>query len=378
MRRRQISNPDAAARPSEVVDLPLAEVIERLHVTAETPIAAHLHGVSQDLPTQRYASIVDGKPDRLLVLVDLAPHQELKLDLEKVATTPEFKSLVHARKVPERKDDFAWENNVVAFRVYGPALQATGEITSGIDIWSKRVPDFITESFYHRDLEGVRTHNPALSYHKDNGQGLDSYEVGTSRGCGGTAVFLDGKLIPSQNAIASRILADGPIRVDFILDYGSWQAAGGTIHEMKRITLDAGSKLNRMRSTFTFDGALTTGPTLTVAAGIAMHTDAVLRQPSAAIASVWDTPQLATAGRIGTALVIPAAEKPKFVSLPMEGKVAGHALFLFDIHSGDTIDYYAGTVWSQADTPNQENFDAYLKDAEMRIDHPAYFHWQKK
>ena len=52
-------------------------------------------------------------------------------------------------RVPERKDDFVWENDKVAYRVYGPALQAMGEITSGIDVWSKRVPDLIVNAWYN-------------------------------------------------------------------------------------------------------------------------------------------------------------------------------------------------------------------------------------
>ena len=46
---------------------------------------------------------------------------------------------VHVRFVPERKDDFAWENDLIAFRAYGPALRYFPE-DSGFDAWPKRVP----------------------------------------------------------------------------------------------------------------------------------------------------------------------------------------------------------------------------------------------
>ena len=42
--------------------------------------------------------------------------------------------MTYGRFVPERKDDFTWENNRSAFRVYGPALEATGEISNGMDL----------------------------------------------------------------------------------------------------------------------------------------------------------------------------------------------------------------------------------------------------
>ena len=153
---------------------------------------------------------------------------------------------------------FCRENRLVAYRVYGPALQATGEIASGIDVWSKRVPNFVIDTFYKRDAEGQRTKNNALSYHKDNGQGLDSYEVGPSRGCGGTAVFADGKLFASKNYIRLKQLSTGPIRFSFEVTYAPWSADGDgngvEVTETKRITLDAGSRLNRIDSTYTFAG----------------------------------------------------------------------------------------------------------------------------
>lgn len=371
----EIRNPSTVTRDSEVVALPLADIARRLHVDIDAPLAAHLHGHSEALPTQIYATDVDSKPNQLLVLIDLLPNQRIRLDIDAVAEAPKFKPRVQGRLVPERMDDFAWENDLVAYRVYGPALQATGEIASGIDVWSKRVPDFITTSWYERDREGARTHNPELSYHRDNGQGLDSYEVGSSRGCGGTAVYLNGVLHPSKNFASARVLANGPLRLDFLLDYDPWSVGGGTVHEEKRITLDAGSRLNRMRSTFRFDGAVTDSKAVTVAAGIAMHKDAILHQPERRIASVWDTPQLVSAGRIGTALIVPSIERARFASLPMQGNVAGDALFLFDIKSGETIDYYAGSAWSQGGTPTQDDFDRNLKQRQIRLDHPVTYRW---
>ena len=359
-----------------MLDIPLAEMDAHLPVGTRF-VSAHVHGSGVALLTQRWASRVGGPVDRLLVLVNIAARQTVVIDLDAVAEEPRFASRVQARQVPERADDFAWENDRVAFRVYGPALEATGEVASGIDVWSKRVPDFVTTSWYERDLEGARTHRPELSYHRDNGQGLDSYDVGASRGCGGTAVWLDGQLIPSQNVTVSRILANGPIRLDFTLDYAPWRVAGAMVRETKRVTLDAGARLNHMRATYHFEGAAT----LTVAAGVAMHRDAVLHQPGldrpdAAIASVWDTPQLASAGRIGTALVLPPETHARFATLPMDGEAAGHALFLFDVRDGDTIDYFAGSAWSQADTPTQADFDRELVDARERMVHPVVVGWK--
>lgn len=91
--------------------------------------------------------------------------------------------------------DFAWENDKVAFRTYGPACQKLfedgkpgGLISSGIDCWLKRVDYPIIDKWYKKNEAGG-------SYHVDDGEGLDNYHVGTTRGCGGTAIIEDGKLV---------------------------------------------------------------------------------------------------------------------------------------------------------------------------------------
>ena len=261
-----VTNPLDVERLDEIVDLPLSEVLHQTHAKAADQIVVVDDVAKQRLPSQTY-STTGTAPDRFLILVKVPAHATLHLSFQRGGNPAPIEPLVFGREAPERKDDFAWENQLVAYRVYGPALQATGEITSGIDVWSKRVPNFVINTFYKRDAEGQRTKNPALSYHKDNGQGLDSYEVGPSRGCGGTAVFADGKLYVSKNYTSLKQLSTGPIRFAFELSYAPWEANGVEVTETKRITLDAGSRLNRIDSTFTFSG----DQTIDAAAGLAVH-----------------------------------------------------------------------------------------------------------
>jgi hypothetical protein len=279
------------------------------------------------------------------------------------------RALVFGREAAERKDDFAWENEQVAYRIYGPALQATGEITSGIDVWSKRIPNFVIDTFYKRDADGARTHDPNLSYHIDNGQGLDSYYVGPSRGCGGTAVFAGNKLIVSKNYTTLHLLGNGPIRFSFEVTYAPWDANGITVSETKRITLDAGTHLNKLDSTYTFNG----DSPLELAAGIAVHEGANAEFPIAgSIASVWDTPQIPSAGRIATGLVALPQQHARTVN------AAGHALLVFTRHSGEPFTYLAGSGWSQADMPTAAAWNAYLKQQLNMLQHPISFNWAPK
>jgi hypothetical protein len=364
----RLTNPTNIDRTEEVIELPLEQVARHLRFSATQvqSLVATDAVTKLRIPTQLYSSRPDSDPDTLLLLVKLPAkgvvNVVFKLD---PAATPQ-EPLVFGRAIPERKDDFAWENKVVAYRIYGPALEATGEISSGIDVWSKRIPNFVVNSFYKQDHEAAVTHNSALSYHNDNGIGLDSYDVGLSRGCGGTAVWADGKLNVSKNYTVAKIIAAGPIRFEFEVSYAPWQAGGRMVTETKRITLDAGSHLNKIVSTYTFDGE----SPLDLAAGIAIHQGAAATLPAGkSIASVWDTPQKPSAGRIATGLVSMPAEHATTIT------AANHALMLFQRHSGESFTYFAGSGWSKADTPTQDDWKTYLVRFQELQERPIAFTW---
>jgi hypothetical protein len=364
----RLGNPLGVDRMQEVVEIPLQQVTERLRLPAEklADLVALDSATQQRIPSQLYSHEGDAAPDTLLLLVQLPPHGTLNVSFHLDPAAASQRPLVFGREAPERKDDFAWENEVVAYRVYGPALQATGEIASGIDVWSKRVPNFVIDAFYKRDAEGQRTHNHALSYHKDNGQGLDSYEVGHTRGCGGTGVWADGRLYVSKNYTTKKVLGNGPIRFAFEVSYAPWDADGRTVTETKRITLDAGTHLNKIESTYTFQGATP----LELAAGIAIHKGAESRIPAAGrILSVWDTPQDPSAGRISTGLVaLPNQHAETLLA-------ADHALMIFTRRSGVPFSYFAGAGWSKADMPTADAWNAYLASFLNQHEHPITVHW---
>ncbi len=367
----RLTNPTNLDRTEEVVEIPLDQVARHLHFTAAQlqSLVATDAATKQRIPSQYYSSRPGADPDTLLLLVKLPAKGVFNASFNLDPKAPSQDPLVFGRAIPERKDDFAWENKVVAYRIYGPALEATGEISSGIDVWSKRIPNFVVDSFYKQDHEAAVTHNSALSYHNDNGIGLDSYDVGPSRGCGGTAVWVDGKLIVSKNYTTAKILAAGPIRFEFEVSYAPWQAGGRMVTETKHITLDAGSHLNKIVSTFTFDGE----SPLDLAAGIAIHEGGAATLPAGkSIAAVWDTPQKPSAGRIATGLVSLPAEHA------MTTTAGNHALMIFKRHSGESFTYFAGSGWSKADMPTQEDWNAYLIRFEELQEHPVAFSWTKK
>ena len=356
--------PDHKARLPEVLELNLEEVLRHIpdldHKSVEN---AETH---QRLTTQMYASPGSTSSDKLLIAIQVPASGRLVLDFVEKQRGDSPSPLVFGREAPERKDDFAWENQEVAYRVYGPALEATGEITSGIDVWSKRAPAFVIDSFYKHDAEGARTHNPALSYHKDDGVGLDSYQVGPTRGCGGTAIVSGDKLYVSKNYTHLKVLSNGPVRFEFEMTYAPWNADGTQVTETKRITLDAGSHLNRIQSTFTFSGQ----QTVQAAAGLALHPGADLHTfQNDSILSVWDTPQDPSAGRITTGLLTASGQAHHTATID------GQAMMIFPVRSGQSFTYYAGSGWSKSDMPTQQAWDAYLNATLSQVRHPLKVTW---
>ncbi len=150
----------------------------------------------------------------------------------------------YARLVPERKDDLAWENDKVAFRVYGPALRAGAE-DSGIDAWTKRVPYPVLNSWYRRDRM------EKISYHQDHGEGLDAFHVGNTRGCGGLGLWIDGKLVTADTYIGYKIHWTRPDVAEFttIFEYPIL-FEGKPVFEHRVTRLRLGQRLNEIEVFF--------------------------------------------------------------------------------------------------------------------------------
>ncbi|KRE97854.1 hypothetical protein ASG87_15130 [Frateuria sp. Soil773] len=361
----EVANTLPIRRPGEVLEVPLAELFRRRPAWRGCRLAARVDGSDRLVPVQRYADD-GGMPDTLLVQLDMAPRASVRLAIEPAADdaapTP---NPLHARKVPERDDDFAWENAQVTYRIYGPGLQAKGEVSSGIDVWSKRPPHRVIEDWYRRDRESQRRGDPSLSYHVDNGVGLDSYAVGHSPGAGGTAAWKDGKPAYSANPARVLVTATGPIRLRFEVDYAPWKAGAVFVREHKAVTLDAGSHMNRQAVSYRLEGARR----LTLAAGVSVHDGARVAHEGAASIAVWDTPQKADAGRIATALIVAPKEPARYA----EG--GGAAWALFDVGDGDTVRFASGAGWSKGDMPDFAAWQRYLGDYRQRWANPLRLRW---
>jgi hypothetical protein len=240
------------------------------------------------------------------------------------------------RAVPERADDFAWENDLVAFRAYGPALRAKAE-NSGIDCWLKRVSYPIIDRWYAQDAKGK-------SYHEDHGEGLDCYHVGSSAGTGGTGLWLNGKREPLEAYVTFKIFESSRERSRFKLTYER-EIDGVVYSEEKTITIELGEQLFRAHSVFRKNGRIAAG--LPVCVGVTTHDGraAAFSNRAEGWIACWekmDDSELGTAVRMAPDRI--GEIKPVEATQP-DG---GHILILATTDAQGAIDYEAGYGWKKA------------------------------
>ena len=364
------------ARTAETITIPWSEVVKALPGALLQKIAVK-DAQGRLLPYQvtNIAPLAKDPQGKGIAYGDLifqhdfaAGEKQAVFTVEKIAqVAPVFPSRAFARYVPERLDDFAWENDKIAHRCYGPALAAPAPagsgkevlVTSGIDVWCKRVAYPIVDRWYNKGHD---------HYHADEGEGMDMYQVGKTRGCGGTGVWDGQALYVGRNYTAWKVIANGPVRAIFELTYEAWDAAGLKVAEVKRYTVDAGHNLDQIDSTFTFSGA----PEITVAIGINKNGADKGQQPQVdcqrdaanSILRQWTVQK--TNGSLGIGIILPRGTAAGFA------EDSANSLVLAKVKNGVPLRFYAGAGWSKAgDFPTPESWDQYLRDCAQRANSPV-------
>lgn len=257
----------------------------------------------------------------------------------------------YCRFVPERADDFAWENDKIAFRAYGPALKEKGE-DSGFDCWLKRVEYPIINKWYKENTEGK-------SYHKDHGEGYDPYKVGSSRGCGGLALWIDGKMEISNVFIESKVIKCEKDESIFVLSY-EYKVGSDVYTEEKQISIKQGDRLFKSTSTFKKNGKIATN--LPIAIGLVRHhkTDLISKDLPKGWMSIWEPMD---DSELGTGVVIDPKGIVDFQLLETGKKLEDHALIITKTDATGQLEYYAGYGWKKAgEIKTTEQWNAYLQE----------------
>lgn len=363
------------ARPAETISVPWKRVNEILpnsrpeHLVIKDA-AGHvlpyqIINVSPEAKDPHYIGVAYSE---LLFQHDFAAGEKsAKFSIETTEdTVAPFPAKTFGRYVPERLDDFAWENDKVGHRTYGPALAAPDSthrgkevlVSSGLDIWFKRVSYPTVDRWYNVGHD---------HYHRDEGEGIDMYNVGSSRGAGGTGIWDGNKLYVSSNYSSWKVLANGPVRTIFELSYDAWDAAGTKVTEVKRFTVDAGHYFDRLDSTFGFSGPRQ----LTAAVGINRHpsdkgqevkVDFVQNVADKSLVQ-WVTQK--SDGDFGVAVIMPNAATPPFAG------DKNNMLELASVGNGQPLTYYVGAAWTRAgEIKSQAEWQRYVADEARRVRAP--------
>ncbi|KDN55064.1 DUF4861 domain-containing protein [Flavobacterium seoulense] len=230
----------------EVVSVSGKQLSNLLKGKKEKELRIKKAGTSEFVVLQWIDYNQDGIADELLFQAEVLAKSKANFEVFFDANIPlvESKITTYSRFVPERTDDYAWENDKVAFRTYGPDAQKRveekrpeGTLTSGIDLWLKRTDKPIINKWYAENAK------KSGYYHIDHGEGYDPYQVGPSRGTGGTGIWEDDKLLVSKNFVNYKTIAVGPLRTVFELVYAPWSPY--EVKETKRISLDLGSNFSK-------------------------------------------------------------------------------------------------------------------------------------
>lgn len=285
----------------------------------------------------------------LLLQIDLKAKSSLTLIIQK--GKPEiFRAKTYARFVPERLDDFAWENDKIAFRAYGKALEKTEGDAYGYDVWVKSTNKLVLNDRYKRN-----------DYHVDHGEGLDYYHVGYTLGAGNIAPFVKDSIRYSGNYHQWKILDNGPLRSAFELIYDTWNAGGLKVKVVKTISLDAGSQLNRIENVFTFDD----NKPMPVVVGIIRREKPgiISLNEQQGIMSYWEP----AAEKDGTTAVGAILSNPADKMWVDQQQLLAKT----SVKNNETIVYYAGAAWDKAgQITNSKQWMNYLKHFNEEIKNP--------
>lgn len=384
-----VENSLALDRSDEMVELSMEDVTAKLGL-ADNQQVVIVNSSNEEVP---YQITFDGK----LIFPACVQANNTSTYTIKIGTPAEVLTVACGRHYPERVDDIAWENDLVAFRCYGPALQASGERAFGYDVWTKyNTTEPVVEARYAMELnpetlakiDSLKKVDPkaaaelraATSYHVDHGNGLDCYKVGPTLG-GGTAALMDGDQIVYPYCYTDfKILENGPLRFTVELKYGDTalnDAKESPIFtETRVISLDAGSYLNK--AVISYAGLRENTPVTT---GLVLHeTDkeaVVAANAEAGYITYVDPTDNATADNgkifVGAAFpgVVKEAKAVYFDAKEAKARGAeGHVLAISDYKPDTQYTYYFGSAWSKGAIKDAASWDKYVAEYAQKVRNP--------
>jgi hypothetical protein len=346
-----IENPSGFDRLVDIVEIPIDSIKGKITLK-DSAVYVVKNSLGEVIPSQVTY-------DRKLIFQPEVKANESKAFTISTDTARTYPAKTFGRLVTERKDDFAWENDRVAFRVYAQALIATDGPSNGLDIWYKRTNDLIIDKWYKADLAGQ------ASYHNDNGEGLDNYDVKRSLGAGAMAPYVNGKLWLNENFVSDEVLDNGPLRTTFKLTYNDIDVDGKKYSESRTFSIDAGSQLTKVVQAYGINKPMQ------VAAGIVQHQNA----DSTAIVTdnkeyiISAEPKTNKVEGIYVAVVFPEGISESIVNTyeiqndkTKKTDKYSHVLSVTTQQPKKPVTYYTGYGWAKFGFPAIGDFEKYIQN----------------
>lgn len=381
----EVSNNSSLDFKDNMVEVPMVQIAKTIGMKALDKVVV-TDGQGQEIP---YQITYDNK---LIFQTTLSAGSSASYTV-KLGQPSAYETYVTGKLYAKRKDDLAWENDKIALRAYGPALQKSGEKAYGYDLWTKRTPYLVVDSRYSTELsqrnwdiqKALTKIDPAMgdyylstfSYHLEHGNGMDCYAVGPTLG-GGTNALLDknGKIIYPYCWETYKVLDNGPLRFTVTLTYNPLTVDGNAnVVETRVISLDKGSYLNK--AVIRYAGLKKATP---VVGGIVLHTkdakDYTIDDAHGFVSYKDPTDKPATAGRMYIGVL--SAEKGTKgqaqlfdqAEVKQRAGALGHVMTVNTYKPGSTFTYYFGFGWDKYDIPDQATWNNYLTDYANKLKTP--------
>jgi len=355
----RVQNPLPAARGDETIGVGWSRLQALLPDIARDRVRVRDIGSGREVASQVLDADLDGRPDTLLFQSSFLASEERTFAVEPKAPEHAYASRAHVKFVPERTD-VAWENDRIAFRTYGQLLwQLENLHSSGVDVWVKRTREPVLDRWYSAGHD---------AYHADRGEGADFFKVGSTLGAGATAIWRDGRLYRAENFRTHRIIADGPIRAIFELEFDPWSVGGVRVTESKRISIDAGQHVYWQQSIF----RSTDTDTVTYAIGFVKRPGLVgstsRARPWAWLAGwgpVENKPGEGGHGDLGTVVLV---DRGRVLDVK---ETDDHYVLVASAPSGQPVVHFLGAGWTGSrDFGTVEDWWRYVEQYVQRLESP--------
>lgn len=341
-----VSNDTLVDRQLETVSVPFSSLgIKGL--SADNAVVKTSEGI--EVPSQT-VSDADGAQS-LIFQAEVKACESVAFTVSK-GTPQVYDTLARSRYVPERKDDYAYENNVIVGRIYGPALE--GPRTFGPDVWIKNTSRFVFDDWLVRG-----------DFHRNHGEGMDCYMVGNALGGGACAPIVGEKVLAGDNYQTWKRLSNGPLRTEAEFTYPAIDVNGKEVKTFRTLSLDANTRLVHWTTSFEAEGV----DSLDVFVGAVVHDTVSFVLGNGYVSftewasdSKLDDPHLD--GQISIGVVLSRNLKGEPVVID------GHAGFRLKIACGQTVDFWTASGWDNGGVESPEAWNSYMKSQAYSLNHP--------